>query len=102
MAFNSHTYRDWMKFTAGDSILGVAPLFHITALIGHIGIALLMPCPLVINHRFEPRVVMDAIREHRPTFTIGSITVFVCLWGLAGRPKHDSSYLRLIQSASEP
>ena len=69
MAFNSQTYRDWMGFTSGDSVLGVAPLFHITGLIGHVGIALLEPCPLVINHRFEPGVVMDAIREHKPTFT---------------------------------
>jgi long-chain acyl-CoA synthetase len=102
MAFNSQTYRDWMKFTAEDSILGVAPLFHITALLGHIGIALLMPCPLVINHRFEPRVVMDAIREHRPTFTIGSITVFVSLSGQEGMTKDDWSSLRVIYSGGAP
>jgi long-chain acyl-CoA synthetase len=35
--FNSQTYRDWMGFTAEDSVLGVAPLFHITGLIGHMG-----------------------------------------------------------------
>jgi long-chain acyl-CoA synthetase len=81
MAFNSQTYRDWMGFTAADSVLGVAPLFHITGLIGHMGIAMIAACPLVISHRFEPRVIIDAIREHRPTFTIGSITVFINLSG---------------------
>ena len=39
MVFNSQTYRDWMGFTAEDSVLGVAPLFHITGLIGHMGVA---------------------------------------------------------------
>ena len=102
MAFNSQTYRDWMGFTSGDSVLGVAPLFHITGLIGHVGIALLAPCPLVINHRFEPGVVMDAIRAHKPTFTIGSITVFISLSGLAGVTKQDWSSFRMIYSGGAP
>ncbi len=98
MAFNSQTYRDWMGFTAADSVLGVAPLFHITGLIGHMGIALLAACPLVITHRFEPGVIMDAMREHQPTFTIGSITVFINLSGLAEATKEDWSSFRMIYS----
>ena len=84
MAFNSQTYRDWMGFTAADCVLGVAPLFHITGLIGHVGIAMLAACPLVLSQRFEPRVVIGAIREHQPAFTIGSVTVFIGLSGLDG------------------
>jgi long-chain acyl-CoA synthetase len=98
MAFNSQTYRDWMDITAADSVLGVAPLFHITGLIGHMGIALLAGCPLVITHRFEPQVILDAIREHQPTFTIGSITVFINLSGQAGTTKEDWSSFRMIYS----
>jgi long-chain acyl-CoA synthetase len=98
MAFNSQTYRDWMGFTAADSVLGVAPLFHITGLIGHMGIALLAACPLVISHRFESQVMIDAIREHQPTFTIGSITVFINLSGLEGITKEDWSSFRTIYS----
>jgi long-chain acyl-CoA synthetase len=98
MAFNSQTYRDWMGFTAADSVLGVAPLFHITGLIGHMGIALIAACPLVISHRFESRVIIDAIREHQPTFTIGSITVFINLAALDGVPKEDWSSFRMIYS----
>lgn len=102
MAFNSQTYRDWMGLTAEDSVLGVAPLFHITGLIGHIGIALLVACPLVINHRFAPGVVIDAIREHRPTFTVGSITVFINLSGTEGVTKEDWSSFRMIYSGGAP
>jgi long-chain acyl-CoA synthetase len=98
MAFNSQTYRDWMSFTAADSVLGVAPLFHITGLIGHMGIALLAACPLIITHRFESGVIMDAIREHQPTFTIGSITVFINLSGVAEATKKDWSSFRIIYS----
>lgn len=102
MAFNSQTYRDWMGFTADDSVLGVAPLFHITGLIGHVGIALLAACPLVINHRFTPGVVIDAIREHRPTFTVGAITVFISLSGMEGVTKQDWSSFRVIYSGGAP
>jgi long-chain acyl-CoA synthetase len=98
MAFNSQTYRDWMGFSDADSVLGVAPLFHITGLIGHMGIALIAGCPLVISHRFDPHVIIDAIREHRPTFTIGSITVFINLSGQAEVTKEDWSSFRMIYS----
>jgi long-chain acyl-CoA synthetase len=98
MSFNSQTYRDWMGFTAADSVLGVAPLFHITGLIGHMGAALIAACPLVITHRFEPHVIIDAIREHRPTFTIGSITVFINLAAQDGMVKEDWSSFRMIYS----
>lgn len=102
MAFNSQTYRDWMRFTSEDVVLGVAPLFHITGLIGHIGVALLAGCPLALNHRFESSVVVDAIREHRPTVTVGSITVFINLAGLEGVTKEDWSSFRVVYSGGAP
>ena len=102
MAFNAQTYRDWMGLGREDSVLGVAPLFHITGLVGHVGIALLAGCPLVLSHRFEPNVTMDAIREHRPTFTIGAITVFINLVGLEGTSKEDWSSFRMLYSGGAP
>jgi long-chain acyl-CoA synthetase len=106
MVFNSQTYRDWMGLTPTDSVLGVAPLFHITGLVGHVGLALLLPCPLVLAHRFEPTVVLDAVREHRPTFTVGAITVFIALSGVAGAGagvgKDDFSSFRMIYSGGAP
>jgi long-chain acyl-CoA synthetase len=102
MVFNSQTYRDWMALTPADSVLGVAPLFHITGLIGHAGIALLLPCPLVLAHRFHPAVVLDALREHRPTFTIGAITVFIALAGQPGLSRDDFASLRVVYSGGAP
>lgn len=98
MAFNAQTYRDWIGLDPTDSVLGVAPLFHITGLIGHVALALLLPCPLVLAHRFEPGVVLDAIREHRPTFTIGAITVFISLSGAEDFTRADFESLRCVYS----
>lgn len=102
MVFNACTYRDWMRLTPDDSVLGVAPLFHITGLVGHVAVALLVPCPLVLAHRFHPEVVLDAIREHRPTFTVGSITVFIALSGAPGVGREDFASLRTIYSGGAP
>jgi long-chain acyl-CoA synthetase len=102
MVFNACTYREWMRLTPDDVVLGVAPLFHITGLIGHVALALLLPCPLVLAHRFHPEVVLDAIREHRPTFTVGAITVFISLSGVEGVSREDFSSLRTIYSGGAP
>ena len=79
VVFNSQAYREWCGLSGNDVILGVAPLFHITGLIAHITTALCLGAPLVLFHRFEPSLGIDIIKEHRPTFTVGSITVFIAL-----------------------
>ena len=79
VVFTAMVYRDWARFAPGGSVFGVAPLFHITGLIGHIAVSLLAPMPLVLAYRFHPGVVLDALLEHRPTYTIGAITAFNAL-----------------------
>ena len=65
VVFNAQTYRDWIGLGADDVVLGVAPLFHITGLIGHIAIALLVPMPLVLCYRFDPAPTLDLIEAQR-------------------------------------
>jgi long-chain acyl-CoA synthetase len=79
VVFNSQAYRQWCGLGPDDVVLGVAPLFHITGLIAHVTLSLLLGAPLVLAYRFEPSVMMETIRDERPTFTIGSITVFIAL-----------------------
>lgn len=102
MAFNAQTYRDWMGLGAEDTVLGVAPLFHITGLVGHVAVAALVGAPLVLAHRFDPGVVLDAIREHRPRFTVGSITVFIALANHPGATREDWSSFRCLYSGGAP
>ncbi len=79
VVFTAQVYRDWARFVPGGSVFGVAPLFHITGLIGHVAVSLLAPLPLVLAYRFEPGVALDALLEHRPTYTIGAITALNAL-----------------------
>jgi len=98
VCFTSQVYRDYVGIGSHGSVLGVAPLFHITGLIGHIGVCLLSGSPLVLAYRFEPQVVLDAIREHRPTFTIGAITVFIALMNAPGFEREDFESFEWIYS----
>ena len=84
VVFTAQVYRDWVRFAPGGSVLGIAPLFHITGLIGHAAISLLAPLPLVLAYRFDPQVVLDALLEHRPTYTIGAITALNALLNAPG------------------
>ncbi|MGH3634408.1 MAG: class I adenylate-forming enzyme family protein, partial [Mycobacterium sp.] len=101
MAFNSFTYHHWMKLSAEDCILGIAPLFHITGLVGHIGAALASRCSLILTHRFEPAVVLDAQREHRPTFTVAAVTALSSLLSCSQDPR-DFESLRAVYSGGAP
>ena len=99
------TYREWMELTPADSVLGIAPLFHITGLIGHICLSLLLPCPLVLTHRFHAPAMLDALREYRPTFTTGAITALTRLAdesAVAGSPADDFASLRTVYSGGAP
>ncbi len=102
VTFNAQVYRDWCRLTPDDVVLGVAPLFHITGLIAHVAVSFLLPAPLVLAYRFEPGVLLDAIREHRPTFTVGAITVFIALANTPGVTREDLASMRAVYSGGAP
>lgn len=102
VVFNAHTYRDWFGLDSDDVILGVAPLFHVTGLVGHIAVSLLTGATLVLMGRMDPLETLRTIEKERATFTVGSITVFIALMNAPGaRPDHLSS-LRKICSGGAP
>jgi long-chain acyl-CoA synthetase len=93
VVFTAEVYRDWVHAGRDGPIFGIAPLFHITGLIGHIAVSMLVPAELVLAYRFEPQVVLDAFLEHRPAFTIGAITAFNALLNAPGFTKeHFASF----------
>jgi long-chain acyl-CoA synthetase len=102
VVFNSQAYREWCHLGADDVVLGVAPLFHITGLIAHVTVSLLLGAPLVLFHRFEPSLAIETIHEHRPTFTVGSITVFIALMNAPNAERDALESLTKIWSGGAP
>lgn len=102
MAFTAQVYRDWMALTPADRILGIAPLFHITGIIGHVAASLLIGCPLLLAHRFEPGAVLDVMREHRPTYVVAAITALAALMHHPGASRADWESFRAVFSGGAP
>ena len=102
VAFNSEVYRTWMQIADEDSILGIAPLFHITGLIGHITLAGIAGVPLILFHRVDPQEVLRLIDKWRPAMTIGSITAFIALMNTEGSDEYDLSSLTKCYSGGAP
>jgi long-chain acyl-CoA synthetase len=102
VVFSAHVYRDWIGLTSDDVVLGMAPLFHITGLIAHIALCLLLPAPLVLSYRFDAKIVGDLVEQYAATFTIGSITAYTALLNelVGAEPKLRS--LRTVYSGGQP
>ncbi len=102
VVFNSEAYRRWMSLTPDDVVLGIAPLFHITGLIAHLTVAMLVPMPLVLGFRFDPANMLDLIERYRPTFTVGAITAFTALMNDPSWDGRDLSSLTKVYSGGAP
>ncbi|MCA3748671.1 MAG: long-chain fatty acid--CoA ligase [Rubrobacter sp.] len=102
VAYNAEVYRTWMRMGDEDSVLGVAPLFHITGLVGHIALAGLAGIPLLLFHRFDPNEALRLIEKWKPTMTVGSITVFIALMNAPGAAGRDLSSLKKCYSGGAP
>jgi long-chain acyl-CoA synthetase len=102
VATGGHAYQDWFHLTEHDVILGIAPLFHVTGLTGHIAVALVTGAPLVLSYRFDTEVVLDLIGCHGATFTVGAITVFIALANAPAASRERLASLRTIASGGAP
>jgi long-chain acyl-CoA synthetase len=102
VVFNAQTYRDWIGIGPNDVVLGVAPLFHITGLVGHIAISLLTGARLVLMYRLDPALTIETVEAERVTFTVGSITVFIALMNVPDVDKDALASLTKIYSGGAP
>ncbi|AZG45492.1 class I adenylate-forming enzyme family protein [Gordonia insulae] len=109
-AMNSHrnvatggrAYRDWFGLGRDDIILGIAPLFHVTGLSGHIASTLAAGARLILLYRFTVDEVARVVRDKRPTFTVGAITAFIALANSPEVRHADLASLTKVASGGAP
>ena len=95
-------YAQWQDLAAGDVVLAVAPLFHITGAVAAAVTALAHPVNLVFINRVRPEVILESFSRHGVTHVIGSITVFNALLELAHATSAEFATLKYIYSGGAP
>ncbi|MFF0816053.1 class I adenylate-forming enzyme family protein [Rhodococcus sp. NPDC003318] len=102
LTFNTQTYRDWTGVRPGEAVLALAPIFHVTGLVGAVTLAMLLRSPVVLTHRIHPGVIADAIRERRPAFSVAAITAYIGLADESDITASEMAPLRLRYSGGAP
>ncbi|MGG7100009.1 long-chain-fatty-acid--CoA ligase [Rhodococcus sp. 24CO] len=102
ITYNVQALRNWIGLSARDTILGVSPLFHVTGLVGQIGLSLLSGAPLILMHRFDPEKAVDIISTRKATFAVGSITIFIAMMNAKNATRESLRSLEKIYSGGAP
>ena len=102
VAFNSEVYRHCWKLTPSDIMLGVAPFFHVTGMVGHIGTCIASGTPLILFYRFDPKTTFQMIERWKATCTIGAITVFIALMNDPDIGNYNLSSFKKVYSGGAP
>lgn len=102
VVFNSEVYRHCWKLGPSDVLLGVAPLFHVTGMVAHIGAALCSGTPLVLFYRFDTSTAWEMVERWKVSLIMGSITVFIALMNDPGLKARDISSFKKAFSGGAP
>ncbi|WP_084397168.1 class I adenylate-forming enzyme family protein, partial [Henriciella aquimarina] len=102
LSYNAAVAQRWFAVDGDARLLSIAPLFHITGFSLNLCLALSAGASLILTHRFRPDVVMDAIREWKPTFTVGASTAFIALMNEPGVSPADFDSFHSIYSGGAP
>jgi long-chain acyl-CoA synthetase len=95
-------YAAWQEISPRDTVLAVAPLFHITGAVATAVTSLISSSSLVFINRPVPSVLLEALKRHSISLVIGSITVFNAVLELPNATSEDFTSLRLIYSGGAP
>lgn len=102
VTFASTVWRDWVGLDETGVNLALAPLFHITGLIGALGASLAAGAPLVLGYRFDPATTLELIETHRPTYSVAAITAYAALMHAPGFEQADVSSLKSTFTGGAP
>jgi long-chain acyl-CoA synthetase len=102
VVFATTVYERWIGLNAQDVILGLAPLFHVTGLIGHVTLAMLTGSPLLLFYRFEAAQAIRLAQTHKATFTVSAVTAFIALLNSDAMKPGDLSGLTKVYTGGAP
>jgi long-chain acyl-CoA synthetase len=102
VVYNAEVYRTWMRIRSDDVILGLAPIFHITGLVGAVALAAMADVPLILFHRFDAKEALRLIGKLRPTMSVAAVTAYLALMNHPDSDSADFSSLKKCYSGGAP
>ncbi|WCD85589.1 Long-chain-fatty-acid--CoA ligase [Streptomyces xanthophaeus] len=86
----------------GAGYFALAPLFHITGMVCELAACFVNAGTLVLAHRFDAGIVLDAFLEHRPAYAIGPATAFMALAAHPRATREHFASFRVLSSGGAP
>jgi len=102
MAVDAEMWRSFCQLRDGGPVLGIAPLFHITGLVGHVATAFACAAPLILSMRFHPDVMAESAAEHGAEFITGAITAYIAMMNSPGVTRDHLRSVRCLYSGGAP
>ncbi|MFF9865619.1 AMP-binding protein [Streptomyces sp. NPDC013953] len=102
ITYNAERQRTGHPVAEGAAYFALAPLFHITGMVCELAACVANAGTLVLTHRFEAGVVLDAFAEHRPAYTVGPSTAFMALAAHPSATRDHFASFQVISSGGAP
>ncbi|WP_031075500.1 AMP-binding protein [Streptomyces sp. NRRL S-118] len=102
ITYNAERQRTGHPIAEGAAYFALAPLFHITGMVCELAACVANAGTLVLTHRFEAGVVLDAFAEHRPAYTVGPSTAFMALAAHPSATRDHFASFQVISSGGAP
>ncbi len=84
-----------------ERIMGVSPLTHAMAM-SNLNYSVINAATYIILEKFEATKVLELIRAYRPTYFVGSPTMYIALLNHPDLEKYDLSCFKICLSGSAP
>jgi long-chain acyl-CoA synthetase len=93
--FKTRAAADCNGVTGDDVLLSIAPLYHIAGMLMGVNVPVLTGATSVLQHRFDPRAVLQAIERHRVSWWYSIAPMNVACMQLPEIRAADLSSLRM-------
>jgi long-chain acyl-CoA synthetase len=93
----------WMHLSKDlGPVYVIAPMFHITGIVGGFITPMQFGGAMVLGYRFHTDVVLESFKQTRPSFTVGAITAYNALMSSPNSTKDHYSSFKSVMSGGAP
>lgn len=102
VAYNAEVFMRWVDLRESDVTVAMAPIFHVTGLVGHIAVSRLAMSSLLLSYRFNAGEMLRLIEKWRGSWMLGPLTAYVAMLDDESFTSRDLSSLTKVCSGGAP